>query len=106
MYDVVSPVLRRTCLHPTAPDFDGLTIVWLVGLCVYPVRVSCRAFLNLQPEEHWQNWPLQNVDAEVKSFYMLQLGVYFNMLVSQFVDVRRKDFLAMFVRTICWCLCV
>ena len=45
----------------------------------------------------WESWPRMPVDPEVRLWYLLELAVYYNMLLTQFFDVRRKDFAAMFI---------
>ena len=39
----------------------------------------------------------QNVSLDVKIFYLIQLSNYWSLVVSQFFDVRRKDFWGMFI---------
>ena len=40
---------------------------------------------------------LQSVPMEIKFFYIYQLCCYWSMLLSQFVDVKWKDFFEMFI---------
>ncbi len=51
-------------------------------------------------KEQWANYPFQSIDPPVRTLYLMQLAIYFNLFVSQFTDVRRKDFLAMFIHHI------
>eukprot|EP00455_Lapot_gusevi_P026861 TRINITY_DN2834_c0_g7_i1.p1 TRINITY_DN2834_c0_g7~~TRINITY_DN2834_c0_g7_i1.p1 ORF type:complete len:368 (-),score=94.98 TRINITY_DN2834_c0_g7_i1:52-1155(-) len=48
----------------------------------------------------WIGYPLHEIDVDVQYYYLFQLGVYMSLLVSQFFDVQRKDFLAMFIHHI------
>lgn len=40
---------------------------------------------------------MQNLTADVALYYIIQLSCYWSMLFSQFQDVKRKDFLEMFI---------
>lgn len=48
-------------------------------------------------DECWINYPHQNLTTGVALYYMIQLSCYWSMMFSQFQDVKRKDFLEMFV---------
>jgi len=45
----------------------------------------------------WENYPHQNTPLDLSLYYGFQLSCYFSMLFSQFNDVKRKDFLEMFI---------
>lgn len=51
-------------------------------------------------DECWYNYPLVPMTVPIKYYYMTELAIYLNLLVSQFFDVKRKDFVAMFVHHI------
>jgi ceramide synthetase len=40
---------------------------------------------------------MQTVSWDIRFYYVFQLSCYWSMLFSQFVDVKRKDFLEMFI---------
>lgn len=42
----------------------------------------------------------QSVDSEIWSYYMFSMSFYWSLVVSQFFDVKRKDFWQMFVHHI------
>lgn len=48
-------------------------------------------------DECWTNYPHQTVSWDIRLYYVFQLSCYWSMLFSQFVDVKRKDFLEMFI---------
>jgi hypothetical protein len=52
------------------------------------------------PLEQWENHPFQSIDQPVRTLYLMEIAVYLNLMVSQFTDVRRKDFWAMFIHHI------
>lgn len=45
----------------------------------------------------WHGYPHQSLDGDVWWYYMLSMGFYWSLTISQFVDVKRKDFWQMFV---------
>ncbi|KAL5007542.1 hypothetical protein ScPMuIL_016348 [Solemya velum] len=48
----------------------------------------------------WLGYPHQHVSDGVFWYYMLELGCYWSLLFSQFLDVQRKDFYEMFIHHI------
>lgn len=42
----------------------------------------------------------QSVDSEIWSYYMFSMSFYWSLVVSQFFDIKRKDFWQMFVHHI------
>ncbi|GAU95616.1 hypothetical protein RvY_07206 [Ramazzottius varieornatus] len=49
---------------------------------------------------YWKGYPFQTVSSDVWWYYMLELGFYWSLLISQFTDVKRKDFWEMFLHHI------
>lgn len=45
----------------------------------------------------WYGYPHQSITDDVWWYYMISLSFYWSLTVSQFTDVRRKDFWQMFV---------
>lgn len=48
----------------------------------------------------WYDYPHHSVTNDVWWYYMLELGFYWSLTISQFMDTKRKDFLQMFVHHI------
>jgi len=48
----------------------------------------------------WEGYPHQSTPWELNLYYGFQLSCYWSMLFSQFVDVKRKDFMEMFIHHI------
>lgn len=48
----------------------------------------------------WYNYPLQHVQSDVYWYYMLELSFYWSLVLSLFMDARRKDFVEMIVHHI------
>ncbi|XP_028644125.1 ceramide synthase 5 isoform X2 [Grammomys surdaster] len=45
----------------------------------------------------WYNYPYQPLSRELYYYYLTQLAFYWSLMFSQFIDVKRKDFLVMFI---------
>lgn len=45
----------------------------------------------------WYDYPNHSVTDGIWWYYMIELGFYWSLIFSQFLDVKRKDFLQMFV---------
>ncbi|KAL1767375.1 ceramide synthase 5 isoform X1 [Sigmodon hispidus] len=68
-------------------------------LCIFCYGIR---FLWLTPwfwdtRQCWQNYPYQPLSRELYHYYTLELAFYWSLMFSQFIDVKRKDFLIMFV---------
>jgi len=48
----------------------------------------------------WYNYPFHQLDPAVWWHYMLEMAFYWSLLVTQFTDVKRKDFWEMFIHHI------
>lgn len=48
----------------------------------------------------WYDYPFHALDPAVWWHYMLEMAFYLSLLVTQFTDVRRKDFWEMFIHHI------
>lgn len=44
----------------------------------------------------YEDYPFIPISPPHKAFYLLQLSVYVHLLISQFFDIKRKDFVEMF----------
>ncbi|KAJ8314135.1 hypothetical protein KUTeg_008696 [Tegillarca granosa] len=44
----------------------------------------------------WVGYPHHHVPPEIFWYYMIEMGFYWSLMFSQFVDVKRKDFWEMF----------
>ncbi|OBS79521.1 hypothetical protein A6R68_18126, partial [Neotoma lepida] len=68
-------------------------------LCIFCYGIR---FLWLMPwfwdtRQCWQNYPYQPLSRELYCYYIMELAFYWSLMFSQFIDVKRKDFLIMFV---------
>ncbi|OQV20706.1 Ceramide synthase 5 [Hypsibius exemplaris] len=71
--------------------FFYYTAIFIYGLWA----VSSKSWFY-DTKECWRGYPLHAVDRDMWWYYMLELSFYWSLLISQFFDVRRKDFWQMF----------
>ncbi|KAF5908865.1 ceramide synthase 5, partial [Clarias magur] len=45
----------------------------------------------------WYNYPFQSLSPGLYHYYVTELAFYWSLMFSQFTDIKRKDFLIMFV---------
>ncbi|XP_037740155.1 ceramide synthase 5 isoform X1 [Chelonia mydas] len=45
----------------------------------------------------WYNYPFQPLTSSLFCYYIMELAFYWSLMFSQFTDIKRKDFLIMFV---------
>jgi len=45
----------------------------------------------------WYDYPFHTVDPDIWLYYMMELSFYWSLVISQFFDVKRKDFWEMFI---------
>ncbi|CAK9293265.1 unnamed protein product [Gordionus sp. m RMFG-2023] len=51
--------------------------------------------------ECWIGFPFQTITSGMYWYYMVEIGFYCSLMISQFKDVKRKDFWQMFIHHIC-----
>lgn len=45
----------------------------------------------------WYNYPYQPLSSGLYHYYVIELSFYWSLMFSQFTDIKRKDFLIMFI---------
>ncbi|XP_029409744.1 ceramide synthase 5 isoform X4 [Nannospalax galili] len=68
-------------------------------LCIFCYGIR---FLWLSPwfwdtRQCWHSYPYQPLSRELYHYYIMELAFYWSLMFSQFIDIKRKDFLIMFV---------
>uniref|UniRef100_W5MNR4 Ceramide synthase 6 n=1 Tax=Lepisosteus oculatus TaxID=7918 RepID=W5MNR4_LEPOC len=63
----------------------------------YGVRFLKKTSWLWNTRESWYNYPYQPLTADLHYYYIVELSFYLSLLFSQFTDIRRKDFLIMFL---------
>ncbi|XP_028730429.1 ceramide synthase 5 isoform X3 [Peromyscus leucopus] len=84
---------------PTLTKFCESMWRFTFYLCVFCYGIR---FLWLTPwfwdtRQCWQSYPYQPLSRELYYYYIMELAFYWSLMFSQFIDVKRKDFLIMFV---------
>ncbi len=72
--------------------FAFYLFIWVFGLVV----LWDKPWFS-DPDHNWIGYPLHFPTPDVKAYYFLSLGHYVHLMVSQFFDVKRKDFLEMLI---------
>jgi len=94
--------LRQRRVHQlpnTLKKFQETGWRWLfyTFILLYGVRClwSKPWFWNIR--HCWYDYPYHQIDPDVWIYYMVELSFYWSLTISQFFDVKRKDFWEMFV---------
>ncbi|XP_054602939.1 ceramide synthase 6 isoform X2 [Nothobranchius furzeri] len=75
--------------------------MWRLTFYLYIFTYGVR-FLKKTPwlwntKECWYNYPYQPLTVDIHYYYILELSFYLSVLFSRFTDIKRKDFLIMFL---------
>ena len=92
--------LRRYLNQPTKMKkfqeslwrFAFYLIMWIYGL-----NVLYDKSWFWETKNCWIDYPKQYVTEDIYWYYTIELGFYFSLLVTQFFDIKRKDFFQMFL---------
>ncbi|KAI4881353.1 hypothetical protein NFI96_015589 [Prochilodus magdalenae] len=98
---VFTPHLPTCNLAPFVAAAKSLLIVWRFTfyLCIFTYGFC---FLWQNPwmwdtRQCWYNYPKQVLSPGLYYYYLTELAFYWSLMFSQFTDIKRKDFLIMFV---------
>jgi len=90
---------RQSDLPNTLKKFCETGWRWLFYTCILVYGFICLWnkpwFWNIR--YCWYDYPYHQVDSDVWFYYMVELSFYWSLSISQFFDVKRKDFLEMFI---------
>lgn len=81
--------------NESAWKFTFYLSMWIFGLYVLYDKEW-----TWDTRKAWVNYPRQHMDNDIFVYYTIEISFYFSLLVSQFYDVRRKDFWQMFLHHI------
>uniref|UniRef100_A0A8C6W410 Ceramide synthase 5 n=1 Tax=Nannospalax galili TaxID=1026970 RepID=A0A8C6W410_NANGA len=84
---------------PTLTKFCESMWRFTFYLCIFCYGIR---FLWLSPwfwdtRQCWHSYPYQPLSRELYHYYIMELAFYWSLMFSQFIDIKRKDFLIMFV---------
>uniref|UniRef100_A0A673MJK5 Ceramide synthase 5-like n=1 Tax=Sinocyclocheilus rhinocerous TaxID=307959 RepID=A0A673MJK5_9TELE len=68
-------------------------------LCIfiYGIRFLWQSLWMWDTRQCWYNYPYQVLTSGLYYYYITELAFYWSLMFSQFTDIKRKDFLIMFV---------
>merc|ERR1719317_586105 len=75
---------------------------WVFYTCILGYGINClwdKAWL-WDIRFCWYNYPFHQMDNDIWWYYMLELSFYWSLSISQFFDVKRKDFWEMLIHHI------
>ncbi|XP_020846567.1 ceramide synthase 6 isoform X3 [Phascolarctos cinereus] len=75
--------------------------MWRFTFYLYVFTYGVR-FLKKTPwlwntKQCWYNYPYQPLTPDLHYYYILELSFYWSLMFSQFTDIKRKDFVIMFL---------
>ncbi|KAL4222172.1 Ceramide synthase 5 [Mactra antiquata] len=95
--------LRRNQDRPTIMKKfteTGWRFTYYFGIFIYGVTVLWDKPWLWDSRHCWNGFPYHNLEPVIYWYYMIELGFYLSLMFSQFLDVKRKDFMEMFVHHI------
>uniref|UniRef100_A0A6B2EE38 Protein transporter n=1 Tax=Phlebotomus kandelakii TaxID=1109342 RepID=A0A6B2EE38_9DIPT len=104
--DMSERQIERWWRHRRAQDKPSTLVKFCENSwrCIYYTYSFCYGvvFLWNKPwfweiKHCWYGYPHQSVDNDIWWYYMISLAFYWSLTISQFRDVKRKDFWQMFV---------
>ncbi|KAG7493047.1 ceramide synthase 5 [Solea senegalensis] len=68
-------------------------------LCIfiYGFRFLCQSTWLWDTRQCWYGYPYQVMTPGLYHYYVTELAFYWSLMFSQFTDIKRKDFLIMFI---------
>ncbi|XP_070567073.1 ceramide synthase 6-like isoform X1 [Ptychodera flava] len=74
--------------------------IFYLSAFIYGVRFLKDEVWTWDTRHCWYNYPYQPLTESIEKYYLVELSFYWSLLFSQFLDVKRKDFMQMFVHHI------
>ncbi|KAM8830063.1 ceramide synthase 5-like isoform 1-T1 [Synchiropus picturatus] len=68
-----------------------------LGVFVYGLHHLWQTPWMWDTRQCWYNYPFQHQSPEQYNYYIAELAFYWSLMISQFTDIRRKDFVIMLV---------
>ncbi|KAJ0068278.1 hypothetical protein NL108_004645, partial [Boleophthalmus pectinirostris] len=68
-----------------------------LGIFIYGLQFLWQTPWLWDTRQCWYGYPYQPLTSGMYYFYVTQLAFYCSLMFSQFIDIKRKDFLVMFI---------
>ncbi|XP_029361917.1 ceramide synthase 5-like isoform X1 [Echeneis naucrates] len=68
-----------------------------LGIFIYAIRHLWVSPWMWDTRQCWHNFPFQSLVPEQYTHYVAELAFYWSLMFSQFIDIKRKDFIIMLV---------
>nr|XP_046252446.1 ceramide synthase 5-like [Scatophagus argus] len=68
-----------------------------LGIFIYAIRHLWVSPWMWDIRQCWHNYPFQPLSSGQYNYYVAELAFYWSLMVSQFTDIKRKDFMIMLV---------
>uniref|UniRef100_A0A3Q0SZ18 Ceramide synthase 5 n=1 Tax=Amphilophus citrinellus TaxID=61819 RepID=A0A3Q0SZ18_AMPCI len=68
-----------------------------LGIFIYGINHLWSTPWTWDTRQCWHNYPFQPVSPGQYSYYLAELAFYWSLMFSQFIDIKRKDFVIMLV---------
>ncbi|XP_055788136.1 ceramide synthase 5-like [Salvelinus fontinalis] len=72
-------------------------LTFYTGIFTYAIRYLWVSPWMWDTRQCWYNYPFQTLSPGQYNYYVAELAFYWSLMFSQFTDIKRKDFLIMFV---------
>ncbi|KAL1021559.1 hypothetical protein UPYG_G00014810 [Umbra pygmaea] len=72
-------------------------LTFYTGIFIYAIRHLWVSPWMWDTRQCWYNYPFQTLSHGQYNYYVAELAFYWSLMFSQFTDIKRKDFLIMFV---------
>ncbi|KAF5928529.1 hypothetical protein HPG69_015135 [Diceros bicornis minor] len=84
---------------PTLTKFCESMWRFTFYLCIfcYGIRFLWSSPWFWDTRQCWHSYPYQSLTSGLYYYYIMELAFYWSLMFSQFTDIKRKDFLIMFV---------
>ncbi|XP_062315069.1 ceramide synthase 5-like [Osmerus eperlanus] len=72
-------------------------LTFYLGIFIYAIRYLWVSPWMWDTRQCWYNYPFQTLSPGQYNYYMAELAFYWSLMLSQFTDIKRKDFLIMLI---------
>jgi len=90
---------RRASMPTTITKFceGGWRFIFYSSVFLYGLQVLASKPWLWDTGACWAEYPYHTMESDVWWYYMIELGFYWSLSITQWIDVKRKDFLQNFV---------